>query len=49
MPGLSGRSSAASRSLPGRVFVGKMDEVAVFDHTLSLGQITQLYSVATVP
>jgi O-glycosyl hydrolase len=33
-------------SLPTRIFQGKLDEVAVFDSTLSPAQIAQLYSTA---
>ena len=33
-------------SLPDRIFRGKLDEVAVFDYTLSAAQIAQLYSTA---
>ena len=33
-------------SLPTRILQGKLDEVAVFDHTLSPAQIAQLYSTA---
>src|SRR5271165_3559771 len=40
---------ADSGSLPGRIFGGRMDEVGVFNYTLSLGEIQQLYSAATVP
>ena len=36
-------------SLPSRIFDGALDEIAVFDYSLSLDQITQLYSAATVP
>ncbi len=37
---------ADTLSLPGRIFNGKIDEVAVFDYTLSPGQIGSLYSTA---
>jgi hypothetical protein len=40
---------ADSTSLPGRIFNGAMDEVAVFGYTLSADQIQQLYSAAAVP
>jgi hypothetical protein len=33
-------------SLPSRILQGKLDEVAVFDYTLSSAQIAQLYSTA---
>jgi hypothetical protein len=33
-------------ALPGRILEGKLDEVAVFDYTLSPAQIAQLYSTA---
>jgi hypothetical protein len=35
-------------SLPSRIFNGDLDEVAVFDYTLSPAQFAQLYSAATV-
>jgi hypothetical protein len=38
---------ADSGSLPGRIFGGKMDEVAVFNSTLTPTQIQQLYATAT--
>jgi Concanavalin A-like lectin/glucanases superfamily len=40
---------ADTTSLPGRIFNGKMDEVAVFNYTLSPSQMASLYSLASVP
>jgi len=39
---------ADTASLPGRIFNGALDEVALFGSTLSAAQIQQLYSAATV-
>ena len=36
-------------SLPGRIFNGTMDEVAVFNYTLSASQVAGLYSQGYVP
>ena len=40
---------ADTTSLPGRIFNGKVDEVAVFNYTLSASQVANLYSLASVP
>jgi hypothetical protein len=40
---------ADSSTLPGKIFNGAMDEVAVFNYTLSQDQVAGLYSVAVAP
>ena len=46
-PGTAARLLGADTAvLPDRILQGKLDEVAVFDYTLSPAQIAQLYSTA---